>query len=64
MTPAQKLHAIGELTRAADQIAMAGIRLRHPEASSREILLRLAALKYLRDLMVRAFGWDPRAAGY
>jgi hypothetical protein len=41
-----------------------GIRERHPTASERELRLRLAALKYGRDLMVRACGWDPDVEGW
>ena len=37
----------------------AGVRLQYPEASEREILLRTAARHLSRDLMIRAYGWDP-----
>jgi hypothetical protein len=64
LTPAQKLHAIVELQKASDQLALAGIRRRHPDLSAAEQRLRLAALKYSRALMVDAFGWDPETHGY
>ncbi len=48
---------------ASDAMAMAGLRSRHPQASEEELRLRLAALRLGRDLMVRAFGWDPEALG-
>ena len=64
MTPEQKLHAIFELQRAGDAIALAGIRSRHPSVSEREAALRLAARKYPQQLMVAAFGWNPQARGY
>jgi hypothetical protein len=64
MTPSQKLRAIFELQKAADHLAMAGIRRRHADASVAEERLRLAALKYPRTLMIDAFGWDPRTRGY
>jgi len=64
MTPAQKLQAIFELQRTADAIAIAGIRRRHPGVDEAEARLRLAALKYPRELMIAAFGWDPERRGY
>jgi hypothetical protein len=39
-----------ELNAAADTMALAGIRLRHPGASPREQFLRLASVKLGRDL--------------
>ena len=57
--------AIGfDRQRLADDAARIGILERHPEASEREIELRLAALKYPRELMIRAFHWDPEKEGY
>ncbi len=43
--------------------ALAGIRLRHPEADEREQRLYLAALLLGDDLVKRAFGWDPAVRG-
>jgi hypothetical protein len=45
MSPLQKLAAVTEISRAAEMLSLAGIRLRHPGASDRECLLRLAVLK-------------------
>jgi len=59
MTPAQKLALAGALTRNIRQLALAGIRLRHPGIDDREAMLRLAAMSIDRAIMVRAFGWDP-----
>ena len=50
MSPADKLRLVAELNAAADTMALAGIRLRHPEASPREQFLRLACVKLGRDL--------------
>jgi hypothetical protein len=50
MSPAEKFRAVAELNAAADTMALAGIRLRHPDASSREQFLRLASVKLGRDL--------------
>jgi hypothetical protein len=52
------------LCRAAESLAIEGIRHRHPRASEREIRLRLAALRYGEDTMRRVFGWDPSVEGW
>jgi hypothetical protein len=64
MTPAQKLRIVSELVRASEELALAGIEQRHPDATGRELELRLAALRLDRDLMVRWLGWDPEREGY
>ena len=60
MTPAQKLARVAALTEASRQLAAIGIRERFPDASAREVALRLAAMRFDRETMIRAFGWDPR----
>jgi len=57
MSAPEKVHVILELGRAADAVCLQGLRHRHASASPRELELRLAALKYGRDLVERAFGW-------
>jgi hypothetical protein len=64
MSAAEKLALVSELTAAAEELARAGIRARHPDADEREIALRLAALRLDRETMVRLFGWDPVQRGY
>lgn len=59
MSDARKLAIASQLTLAAEELARAGIRERHPKASEREIDLRLGALRLGRDTMIRVFGWDP-----
>ncbi len=60
----EKVAIMMDLARLADDAALVGIRERYPQASQREQRLRLAALKYGRDLMVSAFGWDPLVEGW
>jgi hypothetical protein len=64
MTPAAKLHLVSELVRATEELALAGVRLRHPGASEREQRLRLAALRLDRETLVRWLDWDPEREGY
>jgi len=58
-TPGERIEIAFQLTEFALQMAESGVRERYPEASEREIFLRCAALRIPRDLMIRAYGWDP-----
>jgi hypothetical protein len=64
MSPAEKLQRVRAMTAAVEELALADIRRRHPEASAREQALRLASRWIAPDLMLRAFGWDVRTQGY
>lgn len=63
MTGAEKWQRVAELNRAARERALSELRLRHPKASERELLLRHASTYIDRVTMMAAFGWDPDAAG-
>ncbi len=63
LTPAQKARLVAGLTRMTNQLARAGIRLRHPHASDREVALRLMALRVDPKTMIEFFGWDPEREG-
>jgi hypothetical protein len=43
----------------SEKATLAEIRLRYPGIDDREAMLRLAAMSIDREMMVRAFGWDP-----
>ena len=58
-TPGERIAMAFELSDFAVRVAESGVRARYPEASDREIFLRSAALRLSRDLMIRAYGWDP-----
>lgn len=62
--PWRKAAMVNSLTRACQELALAGIRLRHPNASEKEIRMRLAALWIDREVMIRVFDWDPKSEGY
>jgi hypothetical protein len=64
MSPAQKLERVRALNHAVQELALADIRRRHPDADEREQALRLASRWLDPDLMVRAFGWDVREVDY
>jgi hypothetical protein len=56
MTPAEKLRQMSAVTLAANQLALAGLAARHPDASRSQLLLRLARLRLGDDLVDRAYG--------
>lgn len=45
------------------QLYEMGVRSMYPEASDHEVLLRVAARHLPRELMIRAYGWDPENDG-
>jgi hypothetical protein len=59
MPAGEKIAAVLAASQLVLQMYEAGVRLQYPEASEREIFLRTAARHLDRDLMVRAYGWDP-----
>jgi hypothetical protein len=64
MTPAEKLSLSWAMTQAVRKLAAARIKKQHVGISDRELQLRLASLWLDRDIMVKAFGWDPEKEGY
>ncbi|HEU4427582.1 MAG TPA: hypothetical protein VFT98_02415 [Myxococcota bacterium] len=64
LSPAHKARIVAGLTRMTNQLARAGIRLRHPNATAREVDLRLMALRVDRAVMIKSFGWDLEREGY
>ena len=60
MSPLERLRAVTEISRSVQELSLAGIRLRHPDASDRECMLRLAVLKLGRRLACQVY---PEAAG-
>ena len=55
MSPAEKAALVSGLTQTAYDLALAGISLRHPDASPREQFLRLAVITLGPDLARRAY---------
>ena len=60
--PAARLAQAAALTQAVRQLAQAGIRHRHPQASDAEVRIRLTARLYGRDAAQRLFGAVPADA--
>ena len=59
MSPAEKLDLVTELSKAVEELSLAGIRRSHPEDTEEECRLRLAVLKLGRDLACKVY---PEAA--
>jgi hypothetical protein len=59
MKPGDKLASALEYTTFVMTLSEHGVRMQYPDASDREIFLRAAARRLGRDLMIRAYGWDP-----
>ena len=64
MTAEERLLRACRLSRLAKEFALAGIRLRHPNATEDEVRLRLAALMLGAELCRKVYGWDPDKEGY
>ena len=60
MPAGEKIAAVLSASHLVLRMYEAGVRLQYPEASEREIFLRTAARHLSRDLMIRAYGWDPQ----
>jgi hypothetical protein len=62
LTAAERMERTQRLIDATRTLAIQGLRLRYPEDSDDELRLREAAQRIGRDLMIRAYGWDPEQA--
>ena len=63
MSAEEKLEHIGALGRLAEELALAGLRAKYPDATEEECRLRLVSRWIDRDSMVRLYGWDPQEQG-
>ena len=64
MSAFEKAACISSLCRTVSSLAVAGILERHPKADSEEVVKRLAALKFGRDVARQFFNWDPDVEGW
>lgn len=62
-SPSQKAERMFGMARMVNELARAELRRRYPDATPREIDLRLRSRTLDRDTMLRAFGWDPDLHG-
>lgn len=64
MPPARKFEIVCALTRTVHELALIDIRRCHPDASPRELALRLASRCLEPGLLKDALGWDVSVEGY
>jgi hypothetical protein len=60
----KKLEQVWKANEFARQLVLMDIRRRYPDADEREVRMRMASRWIPRDLMIKAFGWDPEEKGY
>lgn len=63
-TPGERMMMAIQMSEFVGRMQEAGERARHPEASEREIMLRAAAYRIPKDLMIQACGWHPDLGPY
>jgi hypothetical protein len=59
MPPERRLEAAMRLSRGVRELALAGIREMHPEATEEELRIRLTVRLYGREAALRLFGTVP-----
>ena len=59
MSPAEKLRRMQQLTLAVNQLALAGLRSRHPTEDEPALLLRLARIRLGDDIVEAVYGHTP-----
>ena len=60
---AQKLEKVLGIGRMINDLVRGELRRRYPDATPREIELRLVSRNLDRETMIRAFQWDPEIEG-
>jgi hypothetical protein len=60
MSEGERLLLASRMSVEADQLRLAGLRDRHPEASESELLMRLRELKYGSQYAAETCGWTAR----
>ena len=60
LSAAEKVQRVLDASSMVMTMQQAGIRAMYPQAPEREVFLRMASRHLDRNLMIRAYGWDPR----
>jgi len=60
----QKCQQVSEMIKTLRQLSLAGLRIRYPKESDKELHRRLAALWLSREFVIKVYGWDPEKEGY
>jgi hypothetical protein len=59
MEPGERLARVFELCELQESLQISDVRTNFPGADEREVFLRVASRRLGRELMIRAYGWDP-----
>lgn len=59
MPESQRLARVFELCEFQQSLQFASVRAAYPQANEEEVFLRVAARRLGRDLMIKAYNWDP-----
>ena len=59
-----KLEMVSQITTTCRELALSGLQKRYPASTDEELKKRLAALVLPRQLVIRAYNWDPEKEGY
>ena len=59
MTPGEKIARIFEMAEFQEGLQHASVRALYPNASDREVFLRVASRRLRRETMKQVFNWDP-----
>ncbi|MEW6007504.1 MAG: hypothetical protein AB1595_05065 [bacterium] len=60
----RKIEMVSQITTTCRELALIGLRRRYPEANDDELKKRLAALVLPREIVIRAYNWNPEKEGY
>jgi len=60
----KKLKMLSQITTMCRELALSGLRRRYPEGDEEEMKKRLAALVLPRQMVIKAYNWDPEKEGY
>jgi hypothetical protein len=63
-TPNERLMRVCQLNIALEELARADTMRKYPNATRREVQLRVASRRIPADLMLKAFGWDMEKEGH
>ncbi len=59
MTPGERVARVFELSDFQIALQESSVRAMYPLADEREVLVRVAARRFDRETMIKAYGWDP-----
>ena len=59
MTAGERVARVFEMSAFQEGLQRSSVRSLYPDASEREVFLRVAARRLDRETMIQVYGWDP-----